>query len=164
VAFNPSERLGLFVDGPNFALSCRGIKFNPDFDKVLSVFRARSKSLAAVYATATGIPGVAGLVSFLARSGWSMVTKPAKLLFGELKGNMDLELALEMIKRAPDLDHIVLFSGDGDFTCVVKHLQEQGLKVTVISTIDNSAVELRAQADTYIDVESITHHIERLAA
>lgn len=147
MTLDPSERLGLFIDGPNFALACRDISFNPDFNKVLLTFYPD----AAVYVTAKA--HAPGLVTFLSNSGWQVVTRPS--------GNMDVELALEMVKRIGELDHMVLFSGDGDFTCLVKYLQERGVKVTVVSGGDSANYELVHTADVYINIKDITHQIQR---
>jgi uncharacterized LabA/DUF88 family protein len=83
----------------------------------------------------------------------------------KVKGNMDIELAVDAMELAPRVDHIVLFSGDGDFRPLVGSLQRQGVRVSVVSTIRSQppmiADELRRQADNFIDLEDLREVIGR---
>ena len=99
-----------------------------------------------------------------------MITKPAKEFTDpsghrKIKGNMDIELCVDMIEMSESIDHIILFSGDGDFRRVVEAVQRKGLKVTVVSTNHTNppmiADELRRQADVFIDLKTIRSKIER---
>jgi hypothetical protein len=82
-----------------------------------------------------------------------------------VKGNMDIELAIDALELAPYIDHVVLFSGDGDFRSLVDALQRRGLRVTVVSTISTQppmiADELRRQADEFIDITQLVNVIGR---
>jgi uncharacterized LabA/DUF88 family protein len=63
------------------------------------------------------------------------------------------------------LDHIVLFSGDGDFRSLVAALQQKGRRVSVASTLQTQpamvADELRRQADQFIDLADLEKDICR---
>jgi uncharacterized LabA/DUF88 family protein len=99
-----------------------------------------------------------------------MVTKPVKEFVDptgrrKIKGNMDIELAIDVMEMAPHLDHVVLFSGDGDFRRLVEAIQRKGVRVTVVSTIRSQppmvADELRRQADVFVELESLRPQIAR---
>ena len=101
------------------------------------------------------------LVDWLDYNGYTMVTKPAKEFKDDigrkrLKGNMDVELVIDVIEMVDYLDHIVLFSGDGDFRRLIEFVQRKGKRVTVISTAKSEppmvADELRRQTDCFIDL------------
>ena len=103
-------------------------------------------------------------------NGYTMVTKPVKEFtdpYGrrKIKGNMDIELAIDMMEMADKLDHIVLFSGDGDFHRLVEAVQRKGVRVTVVSTIRTQppmvADELRRQADNFVELQDIMPQISR---
>ena len=83
----------------------------------------------------------------------------------KIKGNMDIELAVDAMEMADHLDQIVLFSGDGDFRSLVEALQRKGCRVLVISTIVTQppmvADELRRQADEFIDLAQMASRIGR---
>ena len=99
-----------------------------------------------------------------------MVTKPTKEFTDgtgrrKIKGNMDIELAVDAMRLANSLDHIVIFSGDGDFRSLVAALQQMGKRVSVISTLQTQppmiADELRRQADQFIDIADLESSIAR---
>ncbi|HZJ11822.1 MAG TPA: NYN domain-containing protein, partial [Methyloceanibacter sp.] len=83
----------------------------------------------------------------------------------KIKGNMDIELAVDAMLLAEHLDHLVLFSGDGDFRSLVEALQFQGKRVSVVSTLTTNppmvADELRRQADQFIDLANLQNEIGR---
>jgi uncharacterized LabA/DUF88 family protein len=99
-----------------------------------------------------------------------VVTKPAKEFTDtagrrKVKGNMDIEIAVDVMGLAASLDHIVLFSGDGDFRSLVEAVQAKGCRVTVISTMavrpPMVADELRRQADQFVDLSSLKDKVGR---
>ena len=99
-----------------------------------------------------------------------MVTKPTKEFTDssgrrKIKGNMDIELAVDAMELADHLDHVVLFSGDGDFRSLVEALQQKGKRVSVVSTLETAppmvADELRRQADQFIDLDDLQNLISR---
>jgi uncharacterized LabA/DUF88 family protein len=110
------------------------------------------------------------LIDWLDYNGYTMVTKPTKEFIDaagrrKIKGNMDIELAVDAMELADHLDHIVLFSGDGDFRSLVEALQHKGKRVSVLSTLSTNppmvADELRRQADQFIDLANLQEEIGR---
>ena len=112
------------------------------------------------------------LVDWLDYNGYSLVTKPVKEFTDSStgryrrKGNMDIELAIDMLEMAGSLDHAILFSGDGDFRRLVEAVQRRGVRVTVISTLKSSpspiiSDDLRRQADVFVDLGALRPFIER---
>src|SRR3989337_30710 len=98
-----------------------------------------------------------------------MVTKPAKEFPDasgrrKVKGNMDIELAIDMLDIAEHVDHIVLFSGDGDFRRLVESVQRKGVRMTVIPPFPPHppmvAAELRRQSYNFVDLAAqfVSHH------
>jgi uncharacterized LabA/DUF88 family protein len=110
------------------------------------------------------------LVDWLNYNGFTMITKAAKEFTDsqgrrKVKGNMDIELTVNAMELAPHVDHIVLFSGDGDFRPLVESLQRQGVRVSVVSTVRSQppmiADELRRQADNFIELEGLRDVVGR---
>jgi uncharacterized protein (TIGR00288 family) len=77
----------------------------------------------------------------------------------KIKGNMDIELAVDAMELAPHVDHIVIFSGDGDFRPLIESIQRQGVRVSVVSTIRSHppmiSDDLRRQADNFIELDEL---------
>ncbi len=170
----PVERVAIFIDGANLHAASRTLGFDVDYRNLLAYFRQRSYLVRAYYYTALletdEYSPVRPLVDWLGYNGYSLVTKPAKEFIDatgrrRVKGSVDVELAVDVLGLAPHLDHVVLFSGDGDFRRLVEAVQERGVRVTVISTIRTQpamiADDLRRQADAFIDLADLAEHITR---
>jgi len=77
------------------------------------------------------------------------------------KGNLDVELALEMVELKDDYDTAVLISGDSDFAIVLEKLKIAGKKVVVISTRGRVAKELIERSTKYIDLHKLRYEINQ---
>lgn len=100
----------------------------------------------------------------LRNMGYQIVDKP--VLYrpdGSCKGNLDVELALNLVAFADPYDTAVLVSGDGDFTSAVQQVQQQGKKVEVVSVRDHASNDLRKAADRFISLKTIKDQICRVA-
>jgi len=172
--FYASERVGLFIDGSNLYATARSLNFDIDYKNLLDLFQSRSRLVRAFYYTALlddqDYSPIRPLVDWLDYNGYHIVTKPTKEFTDaagrrKIKGSMDIELATDMMEMADNLDHVVLFSGDGDFRRLVEAVQRKGLRVTVISTIKSQppmiADELRRQADNFIELTDLQEFIAR---
>ncbi|GLR68038.1 NYN domain-containing protein [Acidocella aquatica] len=172
--FVPQERMALFIDGANLYAATRSLGFDVDYRRLLDYFSERSNLVRAYYYSALldteEYSPLKPLTDWLAYNGYSLVTKPAKEFTDALgrrriKGNMDIELAIDMLELAPRLDHAVLFSGDSDFRRLVEAVQRKGVRVTVISTVKTNppmiADELRRQADQFAELAEIAAEFTR---
>jgi len=172
--FYPAERLALFIDGANLYSAARALQFDIDYKRLLELFGAKGRLIRAFYYTAMfddqEYSPIRPLVDWLDYNGFTMVTKPTKEFTDamgrrKIKGNMDVELAIDVMEMAQYLDHIVLFSGDGDFRRLVEAVQRKGVRVTVVSTIRSQppmiADELRRQADTFLELQDLAPQIMR---
>src|SRR5580692_10394465 len=172
--FYKEERAALFIDGANLYAAARGLGFDIDYKRLLEVFAGRGRLVRAFYYTALieneEYSPIRPLVDWLDYNGYTMVTKPTKEFtdaFGrrKIKGNMDIELAIDVMEISEHVDHIVIFSGDGDFRRLVEAIQRKGVRVSVVSTMRSSppmvADELRRQADNFIELQDLMPHISR---
>jgi uncharacterized LabA/DUF88 family protein len=172
--FYPTERVALFIDGANLYATAKSLGFDIDYKKLLRLFRGRVLLVRALYYTALAddqeYSSIRPLVDWLDYNGFSMVTKPSKEFLDasgrrKVKGNMDIELAVDALRLAGSLDHVVIFSGDGDFRSLVAALQQMGKRVSVVSTLQTQppmiADELRRQADQFLDLADLEKEIAR---
>jgi uncharacterized LabA/DUF88 family protein len=172
--FDPREKVVLFIDGANLYATSRAIGIDIDYKRLLSEFRNTSYLLRAYYYTALvedqEYSSIRPLIDWLDYNGYTVVTKPAKEFVDsqgrrKIKGNMDIELAIDAIEMTPFYDHLVLFSGDGDFTALVSAVQRRGKKVTVVSTLTTPTPmisdDLRRQADYFLDVSDLAKTVGR---
>ena len=168
------ERTALFIDGANLHAAARSLELDIDYKRLLDYFAKRGRLIRALYYTAImeeqEYSSLRPLVDWLDYNGFFVVTKTAKEFTDSLgrrkvKGNMDIELAVDAMEMSEHLDHIVLFSGDGDFRRLIEALQRKGVRVTVVSTTRSqppiAADELRRQADLFLDLADIGTFFKR---
>ena len=172
--FDQREKLALFIDGANLYATSKNLGFDIDYKKMLTWFQRQSYVIRAYYYTAliedNEYSSIRPLIDWLDYNGYRVVTKPAKEFTDpsgrrKIKGNMDIELAIDAMELVETVDHFVLFSGDGDFRSLVEALQRKGRKVSVVSTLTSSppmvSDDLRRQADHFIDIVTLRGEIGR---
>ncbi|GLK75635.1 NYN domain-containing protein [Methylopila jiangsuensis] len=172
--FYSDERLGLFIDGANLYATARGVGFDIDFRRLLREFQGRGYLIRAYYYTALAedveVSTIRPLIDWLDYNGYTVVTKPIKEFTDsqgrrKVKGNLDIELAIDALEMAEHIDHMVLFSGDGDFTPLVAAMQRRGVRVTVVSTVTTQpamiADDLRRRADHFLDLADLNAKVGR---
>lgn len=172
--FYKDDRLALFIDGSNLYAAAKALNFDIDYKLLRQEFARRGKLLRAFYYTALleneEYSPIRPLVDWLNYNGYAMVTKPAREFTDsqgrrKVKGNMDIELAVDALELAGHMDHAVIFSGDGDFKPLLAALQRKGVRVSVVSTIRSQppmiSDELRRQADNFIELDELRSVIGR---
>jgi uncharacterized LabA/DUF88 family protein len=169
-----TDKIALFIDGANLYATAKALGFDIDYKRLLREFQSRGYLLRAFYYTAViedqEYSSIRPLIDWLDYNGYSVVTKATKEFVDQtgrrkVKGNMDIELAVDAMEIAEHIDQMVLFSGDGDFRSLVEAMQRRGVRVTVVSTISTQppmvADELRRQADVFLDIVELQPKIGR---
>ena len=172
--FLNKEKLALFIDGANLFATAKSLGFDIDYKRLLREFQSRGDLLRAFYYTAViedqEFSSIRPLIDWLDYNGYTVVTKPTKEFVDQagrrkIKGNMDIELAVDAMELAGHIDHMVLFSGDGDFRSLIEAVQRRGVRVSVVSTTSTQppmiADELRRQADQFVDIVELQPKISR---
>jgi uncharacterized LabA/DUF88 family protein len=174
MTFYPTDRIALFIDGANLYSAAKGLNFDIDYKKLLDEFRKRGILIRAYYYTAL-VEGddyspIRPLVDWLDYNGFMLVTKSAREYTDSQgrkrwRGDMDIEIAVDMMEMAGHADHLVLFSGDGDFRRLVEAVQRKGVRVTVVSTVKSqppmASDDLRRQADAFVDLQDLMSVVGR---
>lgn len=168
------EKIAIFIDGANLYSATKSLGFDIDYKRLLKDFQGRGYVLRSFYYTTlvedTEYSSIRPLLDWLDYNGYSVVTKPAREFTDSqgrrrVRGNMDIELAVNAMELASHVDHIIIFSGDGDFRSLVEAIQRKGVRVTVVSTVHTQppmiADELRRQADIFLDLVDLQSRIGR---
>ena len=172
--FLPNERVAVFVDGAGLYSTSRNLGFDVDYRDLREFFLKRCQLVriyyyAAVLETEDYSP-LKPLTDWLAYNGYTLITKAAKEFTDSagrrrVKGNMEVEIAVDMLELAPRIDHAVLISGDADFRRLIEAMQRRGVRTSVISSLKTAppsiADELRRQADQFIELADIGMHFTR---
>ena len=174
MTFYPTDRVALFIDGANLYSAAKALNFDIDYKKLLDEFRKRGVLIRAYYYTAI-VEGddyspIRPLVDWLDYNGFSLVTKTAREYTDSQgrkrwRGDMDMEIAVDMMELSARADHLVLFSGDGDFRALVEAVQRKGVRVTVVSTVKSqppmASDDLRRQADNFVELADLISIVGR---
>ncbi|XWN33189.1 MAG: NYN domain-containing protein [Devosia sp.] len=172
--FDPREKIALFIDGANLYSAARSLGFDIDYKRLLSEFGKKGYLLRAYYYTALAedqeFSTLRPLIDWLDYNGYTVVTKPLKEFYDQsgrrkVKGNMDIELVIDAMEISEQVDHVVLFSGDGDFRRLAEALQRKGKKVSVVSSLQTQppmiSDDLRRQADHFIELGDLQDEVGR---
>lgn len=172
--FYRDERLAILIDGANFYSAVKALGFELDYKLLRSEFMRRGKLVRASYYTTLlendDYSPIRPLVDWLDYNGFNMVTKPAKEFTDQngrrrIKGSMDVDLAVDAMAMADHVDHIVLFTGDGNFAPLVEGLQRKGVRVSICSTLRTQpqmvSDELRRAADNFIELDDLRDVVGR---
>src|SRR4026208_2500014 len=119
-----TEKIALFIDGANLYATAKSLGFDIDYKRLLREFHSRGYLLRAFYYTAViedqEYSSIRPLIDWLDYNGYSVVTKATKEFVDQtgrrkVKGNMDIELAVDAMEIAGSIDQLGLFSGEGAF-------------------------------------------------
>jgi uncharacterized LabA/DUF88 family protein len=172
------EKIAIFIDGANLYGAAKALSLDIDYRRLKQEFARMARLVRIYYYTAimddAEYSPVRPLVDWLDYNGYTLVTKPIReytdILTGrkKFKGSMDIDLAVDAMSLVDSVDHIIIFSGDGDYKRLAEALQKKGCRVSVISTIVTQppmiSDELRRQADTFIELNDLRPYIERPVA
>ena len=173
------EKLAIFIDGANLYGAARALEFDIDYKRLLTWAGKQGKLIRAYYYTALvedkehEFSPLRPLVDWLDYNGYTMVTKTAREYTDvngrrKIKGNIDVELTCDVLEIADKVDHIMMFTGDGDFKRLVDSVQRKGVRITVVSTVESHppmiSDELRRHADHFIDLVDLRAEIKRADA
>ncbi len=174
MTFYPTDKIALFIDGANLYSAAKVLNTDIDYRKLLDEFKKRGVLIRAYYYTAIAededYSPIRPLVDWLDYNGFTMVTKSARSYTDaqgrkRWRGDMKIEMAVDMLEMASHADHIVLFSGDGDFRRLVEAVQAKGARVTVVSTVKSqppqASDDLRRQCDDFVDLNDLAAIVGR---
>jgi uncharacterized LabA/DUF88 family protein len=158
----------ILIDGPNLYNTAKLLDLEIDFKQLRDYFSATRNVIRANYYTAMTdseeYTSIKPLIDWLSYNRYVVVTKPSKTFVDadgrkRVKGNMDIDIAVDAIVAAEWAEEIILFTGDGDFRPLVEEIQRRKTIVTVVSSIQTEpavmADELRRQVDEFIDLATI---------
>lgn len=172
--FYKNERMALFIDGHALHSAAKSIDLMIDYDSLRKEFAARGKLVHAYFYAAIDedaeYSAVRKLADFLDYNGFMVRTRALQRRVQEdgnvrIKASMAVQMAVEARDVAEHVEHIVLFTGDGDMVHTVKSIQRLGVRVSVCGTRKGResllSDELRREADNVIELDDLRSLIER---
>jgi uncharacterized LabA/DUF88 family protein len=158
-------RLGVFVDVPNVLYGLEAGEAPLDMGKLLAMLtEGRELVRATAYAPVSDDPREAverqKFVAPFVPYAYRIVTKPMKRFAdGSVKGNFDVEMAIDLVTMSERLDVVAIVSGDSDFAKAVETVQSRGVRVEVVAFAGSTSIEMRALADHYLELDRVTDQL-----
>ena len=164
MTFYKNERTGVFIDAANNYHAFESAEIKLDYGVLLKILQDVCQLVAIRYYSGVSddpkYRHIKSTIDWLSYNGYVTVTRPVKILEGgTLSANLDVEIAVDVMAAYPKLDHVVLFTGDGDFVYLVKTIQRLGVKVSIVSGEKQISDELKRQADHYLDITSFSESL-----
>lgn len=164
------DRVVVLIDGANLIAATQMIGRHLNFKELHNGFSKICRLVSMRYYTAipdrSEVNHTHRLVTWLQFNGYVVITKPTKSFIQDdgtikTKGNMDVEIAVDgtALAYTQNIDQVFLFSGDGDFTALVKKLQDMGIRVSIVSIESMVADELRKQANEFVPLQELPESI-----
>ena len=171
----PDQRTVVLIDGSNLYSTTKLLNIRIDYMKVYEFFQNSCDLLRINYYTCTPpqeeYDPLRSTYDWLSYNGYNLKSRPAKEYIDHqtgtrrIKGNVDVDIAVDMMLLCKKVDHIVLMSGDGDFCTAVEAVQNMGTRVSVISSHarphPTCSDDLRRAADTFVDISELAPIWER---
>ncbi|MEM6710873.1 MAG: NYN domain-containing protein [Pseudomonadota bacterium] len=176
--FDARERVAYFIDGANFYQTARALNIDIDYRRMLSQFAGDAYLVRAHYYTALAddqeFSSLRPLIDWLDYNGFHVTTKPMREFTDSngqrrrVRPSLDVDLSVDVLTLCPEINHVVLFTGDGNYRSLVEAVQKQGRKVTVVSSLKTTpsmiSDDLRRQADHFLDLADLTDRLGRASA
>jgi uncharacterized LabA/DUF88 family protein len=161
------NRIAVFIDAANILYSQQSLGWQVDYKKLSAYFKKNFNLifLGFYYGVIKENVGQQKFFEMLKDRGYSLKTKPVKYIKTKkgtiLKGNLDIEIAFDILRLQNKYDTCVLMSGDSDFEIILKYLREKGKKVIVFSTKNHISIELIRNCDKYFDLRLMREILKR---
>jgi len=149
------QRVAVLIDAQNMYHSAKnlyGARVN--FKEVLKTAVAGRKLVRAIaYVIRTEAGEEKSFFEALTKSGIETKIKNLQVFYGGLKkADWDVGITVDAVKLSPQLDALVLVTGDGDFLPLAEYLKSQGRQIEVIAFGKSASSKLKEVADDFIDL------------
>ena len=127
------ERNYAFIDSQNLNLGIQSLGWKLDH-KRFRIYLKEKYNVQIAYMFIGYIQTNQALYRSLQKAGYILVFKPTLPdIEGNIKGNVDADLVLQVMIDYKEFDRAIIISSDGDFYSLVKHLYDNGKLERVIS-------------------------------
>jgi len=150
-----------FIDGQNLYLAIDELGWKLDY-KRFRIYLKEKYGATKVYMFMGFIPSNQELYNFLQSVGFVLIFKPILEGREKVKGNCDAELVLQAMIDYANYDKALIITGDGDFCCLVKHLDGNGklLRVLAPSPQNCSSLLTKIVGKKIAFVSDLMHKLE----
>lgn len=151
-----------FIDSQNLNLSIQRLGWKLDFFR-FRIYLKEKYHVKVAYLFIGYVPGNQDLYNNLQKYGYVIVFKPTLInKEGTIKGNCDAELVLQAMIDYGEYKKAVIVTGDGDFYCLIRYLNENNkLEKVLIPDMHNySALIKKTARNKLAFMNDLKHKLE----
>lgn len=163
---NERDRVAIFIDGENIHYSAKHMNMRLDYLKLCRKLAGPRRLVRAYFYTALSnqSEGKIDFVNFLKLNGFTVVTKEVRSFNDQdagrnVRSSLDMEMAINVIEMAENLDTVILCTGDGDFKALIEAVARRGKHVEVCALREMTSTDLIAACDEYTDLGQIRNEV-----
>lgn len=164
---NPNDRIAIFIDGENIHYSAKHLNMRLDYLKLCRKLAGTRRLVRSYFYTAISnqSEGKIDFINFLKLNGFTVVTKEIKsyndgdLSSRSVRSSLDMEMVIDTLEMLPNLDTVILCTGDGDFASLVGAVGRRGVHVEVCALREMTSTDLIAASDVYTDLATMKDEI-----
>ena len=165
---DPQDRVAIFIDGENIHYSAKHMNMRLDYLKMCQVLGDGRRLVRATFYTSVSVQSEAKMdfIIFLKLNGFRVVTRELRPHGGEgeptprgYRGNLDLQMAIDVLELFPKLDSVVICTGDGDFVPLLEAAARRGCHVELCGLREMTSTDLIAAADEYVDLATLKDRV-----
>ncbi|MBU1102572.1 NYN domain-containing protein [Patescibacteria group bacterium] len=165
-------RVSIFIDASNIYHSQKRLKWQIDFRKFLGYLKKEVNLQEIYYYTARDLSFAkqTKFLNFLEMIGYKVRSKKVKFIKdknkekekeGFHKGNLDVELTMDVLETKEKYDTLILLSGDSDFEPLLQLMKMKYRKrCLVMATKHSISIEL-IKCAKYIDLKKLKFQIQK---
>lgn len=158
-----NQRVGIFVDIQNLYYSSKALyKAKVDFGEILKQgLKTRKLVRAIAYVVKTDVvKKESNFFEALEKRGYEIKSKDLQIFYGgNKKGDWDIGIAMDIVRMAPKLDVVILVSGDGDFTELIKYAKANGCFTEVMAFGRSASAHLKEETDKFVDLDAMKEDV-----
>jgi len=168
-------KTSVFIDASNVYYSQKKVGWLIDFEKMKNYFQSQSPLVNIYYYTARDVNSEKQekFLRFLEGIGYLVRSKNIKFIkdsavkndnggYGFFKGNLDVELTIDVLENKDEYGSLVLISGDSDFEPLLKLMKSKySKKCLVIATKHSISIELIRQAK-FINLNKLSEYFKKV--
>ena len=164
---SPQDRVAIFIDGENIHYSAKHMNMRLDYLKLCQELTGNRRLVRSYfYTTVSGqSEGKIDFINFLKLNGFRVITKELRShpeqegVTRGYRGNLDLEMAIDVFEMMPHLDVVIICTGDGDFVPLLAAAGRSGRHVELGALREMTSTDLIAAADEYTDLAALKDKI-----
>lgn len=159
-------RVVVFIDGASLFYAAMQMEIEVDYSRLLGRLIKGGRLVHAHFYTGIDPNNEKqkGFLYWMQCNGYRVVTKDLAQTAGFKRANLNVEIAVDMMRLTPHCDTMILVSGDGELTSALNFVSYRGVQTEVVGLRSMISEQLISLTDYYTDLAMIRQQIQKRIA